>query len=148
MKLSTKSHYGLQAMIKLAQAYDQGPLALAEVAAVEGLSLPYLEQIMTKLRRAGLVAGTRGAHGGYRLAVPPAQVKVGEVVRVLEGPIAPVECASEQADPDCCARGEACPSRPIWQQLRDSIAQVLDATTLADLCKTQTHEPQPTALSS
>lgn len=145
MKLSTKSHYGLQAMAKLAQAYDLGPLSLADIAVAEGLSLPYLEQIVLKLRRAGLVEATRGAHGGYHLTAPPTLVTVGEVVRVLEGPIAPVGCASEQEDPNCCSREEECPSRPVWQQLRDSIARVLDATTLADLCQTHNQEPQPVA---
>ena len=122
-------------MVDLARAYDQGPLALSEIATSEGLSLRYLEQIVGQLRKAGLVLSTRGVHGGYRLRCEPATVTVGDVVRVLEGPIAVVECASEIAQPGCCTRQPDCPSREVWQRVSDSVALVLDSTTLADLCQ-------------
>jgi Rrf2 family protein len=135
MKFSSRGHYGLQAMVGLARAYGSGPAALTDIAAVDSLPLGYLEQIMIKPRRAGLVEATRGAHGGYRLAAAPSQMTVGEVMRVLEGPIAPMECASEDANPGCCDRETECTTKKVWVQLRDSIAEVLDSTTLADLCR-------------
>ena len=137
MKLSTRGHYGLRAMGELARAYGQGPLALAEIAEVEKLSLAYLEQLFASLRKAGLVESTRGVRGGYELTRDPSTIKVGQIVRVLEGPIAFVECAAEDASPSCCEREENCPSRLVWQKVRDSVAEVLDSMTLADLANRQ-----------
>ncbi len=134
MKFSTKGHYGLRAMVNLARAHEGGSLTLTEIAKSEGLSLGYLEQIMAILRKAGLVESKRGAHGGYQLTNGPAYVTVGDILRVLEGPIAPTQCASEVVSPGCCERETDCPSRLVWQRMRDSIAHVLDSTTLADLC--------------
>ncbi len=134
MKLSSKAHYGLRAMVELAQAYGGEPLALSTIAESEGLSLGYLEQLVLKLRKEGLVESTRGARGGYSLATLPCLVTVGSVVRALEGPIAPVACASEEANPSPCQHEAACSSRQAWQQLRDGIAQVLDSISLAHLC--------------
>jgi Rrf2 family cysteine metabolism transcriptional repressor len=133
LKFSTRSHYGLRAMIALARSYPEGPLPLAEIARTEGLSMSYLEQLMACLRKGGLVASTRGVRGGYRLTDAPEAMTVGQVVRSLEGPIAPAECASEGADSGYCERERDCPSRFFWQQVRDNIAQVMDGTTLADL---------------
>ena len=134
MKLTSRGHYGLRAMTELARAYGGGPIAVADIAHSENLSEAYLEQLMGLLRRAGLVESIRGARGGYRLTRHPSAVTVGEVVRALEGPIAPVECASEAVGPGCCERVSDCASRQLWQKVRDSIVTVLDSTTLADLC--------------
>ena len=134
MKFSTRGHYGLRAMVKLAQAYGEGPLALNDIAQAENLSEGYLEQLVAALRRAGLVKSKRGIRGGYQLTAQPSSITVGEVLRALEGPLAPVECASEVMAPGCCERETVCASRLVWQRMRDSIAQVLDSTTLADLC--------------
>ena len=135
MKFSTKGHYGLRAVVNLAKVHGEGALTLTEIAKNEGLSLGYLEQIMATLRKAGLVESKRGAHGGYQLTNEPAFITVGDILRVLEGPIAPTQCASEVIGPGCCERELACPSRLVWQRMRDSIAHVLDSTTLADLCQ-------------
>lgn len=108
-------------------------MPLAEIARSENISLSYLEQLIASLRKAGLVESTRGVHGGYELTADPATVTVGQVVRTLEGPIAPAECASEIENPGCCQREADCPSKILWEHVRDNIAQVLDATTLADL---------------
>ncbi len=134
MKFSSKARYGLRAMIALAQGYHKGPISLAEIADSEDISLSYLEQLMAVLRKAGLVEGTRGARGGYRLTAEPALITAGQVVRALEGPLAPAECVSEGVEPGYCRRQMVCPSKPFWEQVRDSVAQVLDTTTLADLC--------------
>ena len=122
-------------MARLARAYGSGPVSLSEVAEAENLSLAYLEQLIVPLRRAVLVESTRGAHGGYQLARDPSLITVGEIVRVLEGPIFVAECASEEANPGCCEREPECASRMVWQRMRDSITGVLDSITLADLCQ-------------
>jgi len=135
MKVSSRGHYGVRAMVALSRAYGAGPLPLSGIASQEDLSPAYLEQLMMQLRRAGLVQGSRGAHGGYSLARDPAQVTVGQVVRALEGPVVLLECASEIVDPNGCEKEPNCPSRVVWQRMKESIAQVLDSTTLADLCR-------------
>ncbi|MBI2952778.1 MAG: Rrf2 family transcriptional regulator [Chloroflexi bacterium] len=134
MKLSTRSHYGLMAMAALARAYGKGPLSLADIAEAEELSLAYLEQLIALLRRAGLVLATRGVRGGYELARAPQVITVGDIVRVLEGPLAPVECASEEEGSSCCDRETECATREVWVKMRESIAQVLDSTSLYDIC--------------
>ncbi len=136
MKFSSRARYGLRAMIALAQGYHRGPLSLAEISRSEDISLSYLEQLIAILRRAGLVEGTRGAHGGYQLTAGPVSITAGQVVRALEGPLAPVECVSEGVEAGYCRRQTGCPSKALWGQVRDSIAHVLDTTTLADLCST------------
>ena len=96
MKVSTRVHYGLRAMTELARSYRDGRLlSIAEIARNEDLPLAYLEQLVGELRRAGLVEGTRGVHGGYRLARAPEAITVGDVYRVLEGEVAPVDCTAE-----------------------------------------------------
>lgn len=134
MKLSSKAHYGLRAMVDLAQAYGGEPVALSSIAQTEGLSLGYLEQLTLRLRKAGLVEGSRGIKGGYRLAASPCMVTVGKIVRALEGPVILLECASGSGKSSSCQQEARCFSRQIWQQLQDSIVEVLDSTTLADLC--------------
>ena len=135
MKVSTRAHYGLRAMTELARAQGRGLLSLSEIARAELLPLPYLEQLVAELRRAGLVEGVRGLHGGYRLTRDAGQITVGEIYRVLEGAIAPVECTAEDYIAHSCEREEVCLSRSVWSRVRDSIAAVLDSTTLADLCR-------------
>jgi Rrf2 family transcriptional regulator, cysteine metabolism repressor len=148
LQVSQRTHYGLRAMTELAKAYGSGPRSLTWIAEAQQLPAGYLEQLAIPLRRAGLIEATRGAHGGYQLARPPAQVSVGEIVRVLEGAVAPVECLAEDYPAGSCALEPGCLSRPIWQQVKDSIDQVLDSTTLGDLCATAeapccTPEPGP-----
>ncbi|MGE3911150.1 MAG: Rrf2 family transcriptional regulator [Chloroflexota bacterium] len=134
MKVSTRAHYGLRAMTKLAQAHGQGLLSLAEISRTELLPLAYLEQLIGELRRAGLVEGVRGLHGGYRLTRPPGEITVGEVYRVLEGPISPVECTADDYLPHSCDREEGCLSKSVWERVQQAISAVLDTTTLVDLC--------------
>jgi len=93
----------------------------------------YLEQLAMPLRRAGLIEGTRGAHGGYQLARPPASLTVGQVVRALEGDVAPVECLTVDYVTGTCVREPDCLSRPVWRRVKESIDQALDSLTLADL---------------
>jgi Rrf2 family cysteine metabolism transcriptional repressor len=110
-------------MMELANKYGEGPTSLKSIAKTHDLSEHYLEQLVSPLRNAGLVRSVRGAYGGYILAKEPAQVTSGDVIRVLEGPISPVEFDQED-DPA---------KRDLWIRIRDSITEVLDSTTLEDL---------------
>lgn len=132
MKLSTRGHYGLKAMFDLALHYGQGPIPLKNVAERQELSEHYLEQLIAGLRKAGLVKSVRGAQGGYTLAKEPKDIKVGDIVRVLEGSVAPVDCVNEE-DPSSCSRFDLCITKNVWEKVRDSINEVLDSITLADM---------------
>ncbi|HWI54921.1 MAG TPA: Rrf2 family transcriptional regulator [Desulfobacteria bacterium] len=134
MKISTKGHYGVQAMFDLAQHFGEGPISLKSVAERQGLSEHYLEQLIAVLRKAGLVKSVRGAQGGYILARQPNDIKVGDIIRVLEGPIAPEECVKEE-DAEQCLKAEFCITRSVWERVRISIEDVLDSISLADMCK-------------
>lgn len=133
LKVSSRGHYGLRLMTELARAKGQGPLPLSEVARVEGLPLPYLEQLVGPLRKAGLVEGTRGLHGGYRLTRPPADMTVGEILRVLEGPISLVDCTADAYIHGSCDREAACQSSALWTRIKVTVEAILDGTSLDDL---------------
>ena len=131
---STKGEYGVRLMVQLARHAGTGPASLAGIAAEEDLPRAYLEQLVVNLREAGLVVSTRGAHGGYELARPPEAISMSEVLRALEGPIAPMICASD--DPEhatACDRSARCTVNVLWVRVRDAITSTLDAMTLADL---------------
>ena len=110
-----------------------GTGSLAEIAADEDLPRAYLEQLVTSLRDAGLVVSTRGARGGYELTAPPAEIRMSEVLRALEGPIAPMICASDEPDHASCERSTLCTVNVLWVRIRDAITGTLDGMTLADL---------------
>jgi Rrf2 family protein len=120
-------------MVQLGRRYGHGPASLAEIAADEDLPRAYLEQLVTSLRDAGLVVSTRGARGGYELAAHPAQIRMSEVLRALEGPIAPMICASDSEDHSTCDRSARCTVNMLWVRVRDAITGTLDGMTLADL---------------
>ncbi|MFZ5597475.1 MAG: RrF2 family transcriptional regulator [Bacillota bacterium] len=134
MRLSTRGHYGLKAMFDLAKHYGAGPIPLKSVAERQNISEHYLEQLIAVLRKSGLVRSVRGAQGGYILARSPDKIVVGDIIRVLEGPIAPVECVSELREVEC-DQADCCITRTVWEKVRDSIVQVLDSITLEDMCK-------------
>ena len=121
-------------MVQLGRHYGRGPASLAEIAAEEDLPRAYLEQLVMSLREAGLVTSTRGARGGYQLARPPEETPIVEVLRALEGPIAPMVCASD--DPEhglLCDRTSSCTVNLLWVRIRDAITGALASMTLADL---------------
>lgn len=132
LKLSTKGRYGVKAMYDLAQHLGEGPISLKSIAERQDISEHYLEQLISGLRKSGLVKSVRGAQGGYILGREPGEIRIGDIIRVLEGPIAPVDCVAEE-DPECCAKAEHCLTRTIWEKVRDSIAEVLDSITLQDM---------------
>ena len=118
-------------MVELARHRGGGPVSLAEIADHEDLPRPYLEQLVTSLREAGLVQSTRGAHGGYELTREPEGIRMGEVLRALEGPLAPMVCASE--DPvhaEACGRVGFCTVNPLWVRVRSAVSEALDARTV------------------
>lgn len=123
LKISTKGRYGLTIMMELAAKFGEGPISLKSIAEKNQLSEHYLEQLIAPLRNAGLVKSVRGAYGGYILSKAVDQITAGDVIRVLEGPISPVDF-TEEDDPA---------KRDLWLRIRDSIASVLDSTTLSDL---------------
>jgi Rrf2 family cysteine metabolism transcriptional repressor len=127
MKISTKGRYGLTIMIELGKRFGEGPTSLKTIAQVHDLSEHYLEQLIAPLRNAGLVKSIRGAYGGYILADEPANITAGDVIRVLEGPISPVE-GIEDEEPV---------KRSLWMRIRDAVKDVLDSTTLEDLANYQ-----------
>lgn len=136
MKFSSKSEYGVRVMAELARRFGSGPISLTEIARQEDLPLAYLEHVVAPLRKAGLITSRYGAHGGYELGRPPGEITLAQVVRVLEGPIAPMVCASEAPEElrdQHCARETFCSTRVMWTRVRDSIASALTAMTLADL---------------
>ena len=139
MRLSTKARYGVRAMLSLALDYGRGPIPLKEVAQQQEISEKYLEHLMGSLRSAGLVRSVRGTHGGYLLANSPSQIRLDEVVRVLEGSIAPVECVD---DASLCGRVGLCVTRDVWGEMKEAMASVLASTTLQDLVERQKEREQ------
>lgn len=133
MKVSTRGEYGVRAMVALAHHYGGGPMSITDIARESSVPPAYLEQLIAPLRRAGLVESKRGAHGGYVLGRAPNLVRVGDVYRVMEGPIAPMDCVSEDESDQTCPLIDGCETRPIWLKVRDSIIEAIDSTTLGDL---------------
>lgn len=136
MKISTKGRYGVAAMYDLAMYYGKGPISLKSIAQRQKISENYLEQLVSTLRKAGYVKSIRGAQGGYTLSKDPARISVGDIIRVMEGPIVLVDCLlTDQDDHEHCERAGICVTRGVWAKVCDSISSVLDAISLADLCR-------------
>jgi Rrf2 family cysteine metabolism transcriptional repressor len=143
MMFSTKAEYGVRVMVELARRAGEDPIPLAEIAAHDGLPLAYLEHLVARLRKAGLVDSRRGSRGGYLLARPASEITMAEVVEALEGSIAPIECISEASDGSIvCSRessqSHVCPTKKLWTRVRFSIVATLRETTLADLLEPST----------
>lgn len=130
MKLSTRTRYGIRAIIELAQYEGQRPLQLRTIAERQDISVKYLEQLMGVLRSAGIVRSVRGSKGGYALARPPEQIRLSEVFHCLEGPVTTTECVEDE---DYCKRSADCVARELWVEVEGAINRVLDSITLADM---------------
>jgi len=133
MKVSTRGEYGVRAMVALAQHHGEKPVSLNILARESSVPYAYLEQLIGPLRRADLVVSTRGARGGYALSRDPELIRVGDVYRVMEGPVAPMDCVSEDVADQTCPLIDGCQTRPVWLRVRDSIIDAIDTITLADL---------------
>ncbi len=132
MKLSSRGHYGLQAMVYLAKVGIRKPIPLKQIAADEYIPEQFLEQILADLRKAGLVKSVRGSKGGYLLADVPENIIVGDIIRVLEGSIDIVNCL-EKNDLNSCIKINNCSTKVVWEKLKESMVAVLDKYSLADI---------------
>jgi Rrf2 family protein len=133
--LSNKAKYGLKAMVYLARHEGQGPVLIADIAEAERIPRKFLDAILLEMKNTGLLSSKKGKGGGYTLARPAARIMVGDIVRVLDGPLAPVPCVSRTAYRRCddCPDESACAIRAVMQDVRDAIAAILDNTTLAEM---------------
>lgn len=131
MKLSTKGRYGLRALIDLAQYGEQEAVSIQSISARQQISDSYLEQLVRKLKKAGLVTSVRGAQGGYRLARPAEEISVGDVLRALEGSIEAVSC-KEGENPSCVGK-DLCVARYVWQKVNKSIQETVDSIMISQL---------------
>ena len=140
MKLSTRARYGTRALLDLAIHYNNEPVQLKDIAHRQEISLNYLEQIIAPLIRAGIVRSIRGARGGVQLAKQTREVKLSDVMRILEGSISPVECLE---NPKSCSRSRYCATYDIWSEMKQAMDSVLESTTLQDLVEQQQRKGQP-----
>ena len=157
MMFSTKAEYGIRVMAHLARQADGAredaqPISLGSIADAEGLPLAYLEHLVQRLRKAELVESRRGAHGGYTLAREAGAISMAEVVRALEGEIAPIECITADSDGVLvCSREhhenhEPCPTKLLWTRVQGSIVRTLNDMTLADIARPAGTRPEKTAV--
>jgi Rrf2 family protein len=135
--ISKRTQYGLKAVLALGRKYREGPVLIATLAREESIPIKFLEVILLDLKGHGLLESKKGKGGGYHLSRPPSTITMGSVIRLMEGPLAPLPCASETAFQPCpeCQDIETCGTRIIMRQVRDAMASVLDSTTLSDLLR-------------
>ncbi|MDO4322971.1 MAG: Rrf2 family transcriptional regulator [Lachnospiraceae bacterium] len=131
MKLSTKGRYGLRAMIDLAQYSEEEAVSISSISQRQSISESYLEQLVARLRKAGLVMSIRGAQGGYRLTRPADTISVGDVLRALEGNLEAVECSAHTDEG--CQGADLCVTKYVWQRINESIAKTVDEMMLSQL---------------
>ena len=133
MRISTKGDYATRALQDLALHHDQGPISIEMIAQRQGLPARYLEQLLLTLKRAGFLASKRGVNGGYYLAKSPREITLGQILRAVDGPIAPIFCVSETPR-EHCSQESTCVLRDVWAEVRDAVSAIVDHTTLADVC--------------
>jgi len=138
MQVSQKTRYGLRAMFELAKRYGQGPVRISDIAEKQAIPARFLEGILNQLRQAGLLRSVRGARGGYELAEAPAQISVGDMIRVIEGPVAPAACVNDSNPEDCPLFGD-CVFLPLWRRAADALNEVYDGTSFADLVEMESN---------
>ena len=130
LRLSTKGQYGVRAMFEIAKGYPASPITIKEISYAQGVSVSYLEQILNRLRRAGLISSVKGPGGGYILTRPPAEISIGRILRELEGPVAITACQDPAAG---CERVDRCVTSLLWRSLGERIEGFLDSMNLGDL---------------
>jgi len=141
MRFSSKEFYGLKAVVEMARWYPEGPVSLAKIARARKLPLPYLEQIIPLLRKAGLVESIRGVKGGYKLAKPPEEISVGDVLRALEGQCLTFPCPEGATfclvanEACCCPQWKDCNTRELWDKTQALLFSLLDKVTIAELSR-------------
>lgn len=132
MKLSTRARYGLRALIDMGLYCDKEAVSIQSIARRQNISESYLEQLMAKLKKAGLVESTRGAFGGYRFGRPVEEISVGDILRVLEGSLEAVECPGNGSD-GACDGADLCVAKHVWKRINDSITAAVDTLMLSEL---------------
>ncbi len=132
LRLSTKGQYGVRAMFEIAKGYNRGPITIKEISERQDVSVAYLEQILNKLRHAGLITSVKGPGGGYVLSKDPDSVSIGEILRELEGPVAITSCLDPK---EGCLRVDGCVTHLLWKSLGEKIGAFLDTITLRDLLR-------------
>ena len=133
MKLSTKGRYGLRAIVDIAVFGEKEPAAVSAISERQDISIRYLEQLLSKLKKAGLVKSIRGAQGRYVLAGNAEDISVGDVLRALEGDLTPVDCTELTDTEDTCRGSKYCVTTTVWKRLNDSIAKTVDSIYLDEL---------------
>jgi len=139
MKLSTRARYGTRALLDVALYQGKGPVPLKDIAQRQQIPLQYLEHLITPLIGAGIIRSLRGARGGVWLAKSPQEIKLSEVIGLLEGSLAPVECVN---DAKYCPRSDFCVTRDIWGEMKRAMNEILESTTLQDLVERQRRKEQ------
>lgn len=134
MKISTKGDYATRALQDLAMRYEKGPVPIETIAQRQALPARYLEQLLLILKRAGFLASKRGVNGGYYLAKAPREITLGQILRAVDGPIAPIYCVSENPR-EHCSQESFCVLRDVWAEVRDAVSAIVDHTTLQDICE-------------
>ena len=134
MKLSTKGEYASRAMLELSLHYPGGPLHIRDISAAQDIPERFLEQILLSLKRAGYLRSRKGPHGGYYLARAPSDISVADVIRTMDGPLAPIDCVSVTAH-EYCPRENFCGLKWLWKEVRDCIAEILERTTFEELAE-------------
>ena len=136
-QLSKRTQYSLRALYALTRKFGEGPVLITTLAESETIPKKFLEQILVSLKSSGFVSSKKGKGGGYILAQPPEKITIGSVIRAIEGPLAPLPCASETRFRKCdeCVDIQTCGTRIVMRQVRDAMAAILDETTLAMVCK-------------
>jgi Rrf2 family cysteine metabolism transcriptional repressor len=145
MKLSTKGKYGVRAVYEIARHSGKGPITIKEIAERQGISFSYLEQILHRLGKAGLIDSVRGPAGGYLLARNPSELTIGDIVRTLEGPIALSHCL-EPGEAGECNQADDCVARMVWAKVGAKIEEALDSITFDDLLHQQPDHQNDTGL--
>jgi Rrf2 family protein len=135
--ISKRTQYGLKAMLALGRKYREGPVLIGTLAREESIPVKFLEAILLDMKGRGILESKMGRKGGYHLSRPPSAITIGSIIRIIEGPLAPLPCASETAFRPCeeCQDIENCGTRIIMRRVRDAISEVLDKTTLAELIR-------------
>jgi len=140
MKISTKGRYGTRAILELALRDSSEPVLLRNIARKQDISLAYLEHVISPLIAGGILRSTKGPKGGISLNRKPADIKLSEVIRLLEGSVAPADCVD---NPDICDRADTCVTRDVWCELKSVMDNVLDSTTIQDMVDRQIEKGLP-----
>jgi Rrf2 family protein len=131
MRVSTKGDYGIRALVELAHHCGEGPVQSAEIARRQCIPEPYLDQLLTTLRRAGFIRSVRGPQGGHALLREPSDIRLSQVIEALEGSLSPIACLED----GICSKPGVCAQRDVWEQVRRATLDILSGVTIADLAE-------------